>query len=361
MRLACLQSRAVREERGSRRAEVEVRRVVGGPDGRCEQLLLGQLRRELNDRVAPIVGTRRRPVAGRHPDVARTVDLWRRTSHPDGPLGPVRHGPRRVVVHDRATGLGHRDDPAVVRLAVPAVAPEPEHDVAVVEIQPGALQEIGGRVPRARRVHRHRRQLQGTGVDVQPDQEMGRRARSDELVGHGEDLPSGGVDDRGAGDPDVRPMSPHGSSSRRHRRPDVRRPQHRPGVGGQCVDGVVLRRHEDAPGRLERFPVDLAVEHRRPPGGRGRREGDRPTCRRRSRAGSRGRRSMTSSRRRGVRPFLPRCSPLPAWWRPQPRGRAAGRSQRCAAGDGPPRASRAAVHQRSVARGVSVPRVIGER
>ena len=100
---------------------------------------------------------------------------------------------------------------------------------------------------------------------LKPSKKVSGRA-ADQLVGHDEDLPPGGIDHRRAGDADRRADIPAGQVTRRHRGPDVGRPQHRPGVGRQRVDGVVLRRHEDAAGGLERLAVDLAVEGGRRPG-----------------------------------------------------------------------------------------------
>ena len=111
------------------------------------------------------------------------------------------------------------------------------------------------------------------GVHVQPDQDVGRRAPA-QLVGDREDLAAGDVEHRGPGDADRRADVAAGQVARRNRCPDVAGPQDGAGVGGQRVDGVVLGRHVDAPGRLERLAVDLPVEHRRGPR-RGRRgEGD---------------------------------------------------------------------------------------
>ena len=120
--------------------------VVGGPRRRGEVLEERERRRELEHRVAVVVGVARRvhrAVAGLDPDVA-----VRRP--PPGPRRPSRWRPgsRRGRVDGEvgggAAGLGHGDHPAVVRGAVAEVPPEAEDDPAGVERQPRPLQE-GGR------------------------------------------------------------------------------------------------------------------------------------------------------------------------------------------------------------------------
>ena len=65
------------------------------PGARREELRAGQARGQLQDRVAVVVGSRRRAVPGGDPDVARRVDLGRGAAHPDGPVVADRH---RLVV-----------------------------------------------------------------------------------------------------------------------------------------------------------------------------------------------------------------------------------------------------------------------
>ena len=93
---------------------------------------------------------------------------------------------------------GIDDDPAVVVAAVAVVAAEACHDVAVVERQPRPLQL--GQLVRARQddglVQEHR-----AGVEVETHQVvLGAGPRR--LVGDGEHLAPGPVDDGSAGDAD---------------------------------------------------------------------------------------------------------------------------------------------------------------
>ena len=113
----------------------------------------------------------------------------------------------------------------------------------------------------------------GAGVDVQPDEDV-RRGAAAQHVGHGEDLTTRHVDDRRAGDADRGGDVTAREVARRHRGPEVGRPQDGPRVRRQCVDRVVLRRDEDTPGGLEWLAVDLAVERGGRPGQVGRVEGD---------------------------------------------------------------------------------------
>ena len=153
--LSHLQDGPVGKQCGRARPEVEVAGVVGLPGARREVLRAGQARRQLQDRVAVVVGGRRRAVPGGHPDVARRVDLGSGAAHPDRPVVADRH---RLVVSRRPPALGHRDDPAAVGRAVPVVAAVAEDDVAVAQVQTGALQNVGLALSRrARRPRRGRR------------------------------------------------------------------------------------------------------------------------------------------------------------------------------------------------------------
>ena len=212
------------------------------------------------DRVAEVVGSRRRPVPRGRPRCCppRRPRARRRPStrprrcrsappgsspasrRPRAPRRPSRcrsSSPRRCRRSRRPRCRCSRFNP--VRCRIAAVG------------WPG---RIDGLVE-----HRRAR------VHVQSHQDVGRRAPA-QLVGDGEDLAAGDVDDRGAGDADRRADVAAGQVARGYRGPDVGGPQDGAGVGGQRVDRVVLRRHVDAPGGLERLAVDLAVEHRRRPG-----------------------------------------------------------------------------------------------
>ena len=164
--LAHLQGGPVRQQGGRRGPEVAVALVVGLPVGRREELRARQSGRELNDRVAAVVGGPRRAVARGGPDVGGSVDLGGSAAHPHSTLGTVG---RRVEDATGATPFGHGDDVAVVRRAVALVAPEPEHDVAVAQVEAGALEDrrgqLTGRVDRLAQQHR-------AAVDVPPDNEV---------------------------------------------------------------------------------------------------------------------------------------------------------------------------------------------
>ncbi len=242
-------------------------RVHEGPVARCEVLRANQTRRQLQDRVAEVVGGRRRPVPRGDPDVPRPVDLGRGAAHPHGPVVADRHG---LVVTRRPAALGYRADPAAVGRAVAVVAPVAEHDVPVAEIQAGPLQDR--RRGLSGRIHGLAQQCRA-GVHVQSDQDVGRRA-SAEFVGDREDLPPGDVEHRGPGDADRRADVAAGQITGRNRCPDVAGPQDGTGIGGQGIHRVVLRRDIDATGGFEGLSVDLPVERGRGPCGGRRREGD---------------------------------------------------------------------------------------
>ena len=235
-----------------------------------EQLLEPQLGRQLYDRVAAVVRVSFRPVAGGGPDVAGRVDLGRGAAHPDATLAAVGHAACRVEVAGRSTFLGHRRDPAVVGPAVVGVAGVAELDVAAAQVQPGALQDVGGRLTGGidRLVQQH-----GAREDV-PSYEPVSWHAVDQLIGHREDLASPRVDNRRPRDADGRRDDRAAQFAARNGRADVGRPQDGTAVRGQGVHRVVLRRHEDATPEFERLAVKLAIEHGRRPGVRGRGERD---------------------------------------------------------------------------------------
>ena len=289
--LADLQRGPVREQRRCGRPEVLVVRVHEGPVARGEVLRAGQARRQLQDRVAEVVGSRRRPVPRGDPDVAGSVNLGSGASHPHGPVVADRY---RLVVTRRPAALGHRPDPAAVGRAVPVVAAVAEHHVSVAEVQAGALQNRRGRLTGG--IHVLVQQGRAR-VHVQPDEHVGRRAPA-QLVGDREDLAPGDVEHGRPGDADRRADVAARQIARGDRCPDVAGPQDGAGIGGQCIDRVVLGRDVHPPGGLERLPVDLPVEHRRGPR-RGRRgEGDARRVDSGAERDRRGRRSTTWWRRR---------------------------------------------------------------
>ncbi len=262
--LADLQHGSVREQRWRGRPEILVLRVHEGPVVWREVLRAGETRRQFQDRVAEVVGCRRRTVPRCGPDVAGPVDLGRGTSHPHRPVVADRH---RLVVARRSATLRCRRDPAAVGRTVPVVAAVAENHVAIAQVQAGALQDRRGWLPGW--IHglvQHGRAR----VDVQSHEDVGRRAPA-QLVGHGEDLAPGDVEYRRPGDADRRADVAARQVAGGDRRPDMAGPQDGAGVGGQGIHRVVLSRHVHPPGGLERLPVDLSVEHRRGPrrGGRG--------------------------------------------------------------------------------------------
>jgi hypothetical protein len=99
------------------------------------------------------------------------------------------------------------------------------------------------------------------GVEVQPDQVVG-VVVGDLLGRHHEELGAGQVDDRGGGDAHrgVDVAAEAGEGGRVEGGPHVDRPQHRPGVGGQGVDGVVLGRLEHPPGGHQGLAVERPVQ-----------------------------------------------------------------------------------------------------
>ena len=198
--LACGHDPPVGEQGGSS-GQVEIAGVVRRPRGRREVLQQGQRRRELEDRVAVVVGVGRRgdrAVAGADPDVSGGIDDRCRAAHPDGALALAG---RRVDVElgGGTAGLGHGDHPAVVGPTVAVVAAVAEDDSSAVERQARALQQRGGggagRVDVLGQLGLARRR-------VEPDQ-LVRRVPADDLVGDDEELRARRVDHRGAGDADA--------------------------------------------------------------------------------------------------------------------------------------------------------------
>jgi hypothetical protein len=248
--------------------EVEVVAVVRCPRGRSEELFELQCRRELEDRVAVVigeVGRSHRAVAGADPDVAAGIDGGCSPAHPDGSLLLVGTGVDGEIQRC-ATGLPHRHHPSPVRTTIPVVAPEPEHHLARVERQTGALQQRRRICARWVDVAGH---LYLAGRGVETDEHVGRRP-VDQFVSHREDLCPCRVDDRCAGDPhrglDVSTRKRIGGYRPGH----VGRPHDGPGGRGQGVHGVVLGGHVDPACRHQGLPVKLPVEGGRGPGrGRG--------------------------------------------------------------------------------------------
>ncbi len=125
---------------------VQVLGVVRGPRARREELHQLQGRRQLQDRIAVVVGLLvrvDRAVSGADPDVAMAVDDRRGAAHPDGSLALAGRGVDGEVL-GRPARFRHRRHPALVARAVPVVTAEAEHDLAGVQRQPGALQQRRG-------------------------------------------------------------------------------------------------------------------------------------------------------------------------------------------------------------------------
>jgi hypothetical protein len=113
----------------------------------------------------------------------------------------------------------------------------------------------------------------GSGVEVEPEQVVG-RAPGPLLGCHHKDLAPSGVDDRGGSDAhrgtDVAADTRH--CGRSERRGDVVRPQDATGIRRQRIDGVVLGGGIDPAGGHQRLSVEAAVEGRRRPCRSGRRK-----------------------------------------------------------------------------------------
>ena len=267
-RLAHLEDQAIGQESRSGGAEVGVTGIVVVPELRGEGVKQLHGRAELQHAVALVIGVRctvERAVPGGHPDVALGIDGGSRATHPHRALAVAREVGHRVGGWGRAV-LGSRHHQPVVGVAVSRIATEADDHPAVGEGQGDSLQ-LEGRVGAGWvdvLVQQHR-----SGVDVQADELVGGIAASAHRRHH-EDLRASGVDHRGPGDPhggmDVPAESWNGG--RVQRRAEMIRPQHRAGIGGQGVDGVVLRGHEDPTGGHQGLAVQLAIESGRGPRGR---------------------------------------------------------------------------------------------
>ncbi len=191
--------------------------------------------------------------------VAERIDRQPGARSPHGPAQAVRIGleaPQRA-----GAGLRLRDDPAVVAAAVAGVAAVAEHHLAVVDCQPGALQQLG-RV-RAGRVDGHRQPLGGrAGDDVVADEAVVDRGpvRAVPGLGHRVDPVRGRVDHRRPGDPDRADVAAPGGRDLRDRRAGVLVPDDPAGGGIERVDRVVLGRDVHVGAVDERLPVNVAVE-----------------------------------------------------------------------------------------------------
>ena len=129
-----------------------------------------QGRRQLEDRIAVVVGVLvrvDRSVPGADPDVAVAVDDRCRAAHPDGSLALAGRGVDGEVP-GRPARFRNRRHPALVAGAVPVVTAEAEHDLAVVQRQPGALQQRRGIGPRRVHVLGHLDPARGGGQADQP-------------------------------------------------------------------------------------------------------------------------------------------------------------------------------------------------
>jgi hypothetical protein len=159
----------------------------------------------------------------------------------------------------------------VVGLAVAGVAPESDDDPTVGEAERDPLELEGGAGSRGvdRLVEQH-----VAGVEIQTDQTVDRVVGGGD-GGHHEDLGPARIDDRGTGDPhcrlDVAAQSRHVRGGERGA--EVLGPEHRPRVGGQGVDGVVLGGGEHPAAGHQRLAVELAVEGGGGPRRRGMGEG----------------------------------------------------------------------------------------
>ena len=134
---------------GSRAGAVDMSRscaLLRGPDRRCEVLLERQRRRELEHRVAVVVG-----LADEYTEPLPASTQMLPLASTTGAAPPIQMAPwlspaaeSTVKTSRRAAGLGHRDHPAAVGGAVAVVAAHAEDHAAGVERQPGALQQRGG-------------------------------------------------------------------------------------------------------------------------------------------------------------------------------------------------------------------------
>ncbi len=259
------------------------------PGGRAEVLEQRQRGRELEHRVAVVVGVAgrvARAVADRHPQVAVPVHDRGGASHPDRPLALAG---RRVHLEGRegtaALGCGHQ--PPVVVRAVPRVAAVADDHPSGVQRQGHPLQlglgiGTGGIDPLVRQ--------DGSGRHVEPEEIMP-HGRSHQLVGHHEHLVARRVDHRCRGDPHRGGDVPAGQVAGRDRRRHRGRPQDRPVRGRQGHDGVAFGGHQDPAAQDQRFAEQLSAQLGRDPCPMGRR---RRTClrsRRPSHLGCRGRRA----------------------------------------------------------------------
>ncbi len=260
---ADLEHEAVGQQGRGGRTQVGVATVVLVPQRGSEVVEQMHRRAQLEHAVAvvvrigcAVVGA----VAGGHPHVALCVDRRRRPPHPHRSLAvPGGH----LEVDRGRTVLRSGDDPSVVGLAVTGVATEPDDHATVGERQRGPVEQEG--LIAGYRVDDLVEQL-GARVGVEPDQVVLRPARHPDGRHH-EELAGRRVDDRGGRDPDCRQdvSAQTGDRGRVEGRAEVDRPQDRPGVGGEGVDGVVFGGGEHPTGEDQRLSVELPVEGGRVP------------------------------------------------------------------------------------------------
>ncbi len=226
-------------------------------------LLQCQGRRELEHRVAVVIGVARRvhrAVARGDPDVARGIHHRCGAAHPHCTL--VLTG-GRVHGEDlrRPSGFGHGDHATPVGGAVAVVAAKPEHDMPGIERQPGALQQGLRRGTRRINVLS---ELCLARAGVETDQHV-RRSTIDQLVRHREQFGSGLIDHRGPCDADRRRDVPARKVTTRHGGADVGRPEDGTRARRQCVHRVVLSGDKDAIAEHQGFRVERSVERGRRP------------------------------------------------------------------------------------------------
>ena len=250
-----------------RGGHVQVLGVVRGPVAGREVLQQPHGRRQLEHRVAVVVGVRGRvdrAVADADPDVAAAVHDRRRAAHPDRALRLVGRGVDREDPRPPA-GLRGRRSPGPGswrsrRSSRPCRTP------------PGRRRGSGRCAAAAPRYRRRPGPRPGSSRSCRwrwpgrPACAPGSRCTSSSATT--KISPRAGSMTGVPVMPTVGVMSPQGSDAGGHRAAEMGRPDHRAGGGRQRVHRVVLRGHVDAPGEDQGLAVELAVE-----GGRGPRPG----------------------------------------------------------------------------------------
>ena len=246
---------AARDEHGAQRPEVLVAGVVACPGRGGEEAFELERGRELDHRIAAVVGAGGGAIADRDVEVARRVD-HRPARCPDGSFADDRDPVRD---RDTCTARGNAYNLTYVLAAIAGQPAESYVHVAVGDRE-GRTLLVSPRIV-AGQIHGPR-----------PADRSGGRIEGEEDVMEAGDF---GHDEQRTGHRVVRGRARNAEwidvaawqGRQRHRSADIAAPQDRPGGRVDGVDAVAFGGRDDGPVHDERLGIDGPVQRGRPAGG----------------------------------------------------------------------------------------------